>query len=197
MPEEEMVSTEVLQYMKYVSIWCCTEVSCCTNISGSYIYIYCHVFQWLRRRLGLLNRFIGFSLVVTTISSCTLEITVTIAHVTSHNKSSNSSSGHTAVPLELQNPSHFPFPYSFISFWHRPRTENTVLLLRSADHTEASHMITVSPVHWRADCCLATNCKHSSYCCVWVSRGVYRAVAWQCVDIYVTIYIYILWLVAR
>jgi hypothetical protein len=42
---------------------------------------------------------------VTTISSYTLKITVTIAHVTSHTKSSNSSSGHTAAPLELRNSS--------------------------------------------------------------------------------------------
>jgi hypothetical protein len=33
----------------------------------------------------------------------TLKIIVTIAHVTSHTKSSNSSSGHNAVPLELWN----------------------------------------------------------------------------------------------
>jgi hypothetical protein len=49
------------------------------------------------------NRFIGSSLVVTTINSCTLKITVIIAHVKSHTKSSNSSSGHTDVPSELRN----------------------------------------------------------------------------------------------
>jgi hypothetical protein len=49
------------------------------------------------------NRFIGSSLVVTTISSYTLKVTVTIANVTSHTKSSNPSSGHTAVLLELRN----------------------------------------------------------------------------------------------
>jgi hypothetical protein len=59
--------------------------------------------------------------------------------------------------------------------------ENTVLLLRSADHI-TSHVIAISPVHWHADCCLATSYKHSSYCCVRVSRGVYRAVAWKCVN---------------
>jgi hypothetical protein len=48
---------------------------------------------------------------------------------------------------------------------------------------KTSHMIAISPVHWRADCCLATSYKHSSYCCVLVSWGVYSAVAWQCVDI--------------
>jgi hypothetical protein len=51
------------------------------------------------------NQFIASLLVVTTISSYTLKITVTIAHVTSRAKSSNSSSGHTAVPFELRNPS--------------------------------------------------------------------------------------------
>jgi hypothetical protein len=52
---------------------------------------------------------IGSSLVLTTISSYTLKITVTIAHVTSHTKSSNCSSGHTAVPLELGNSSEVNF----------------------------------------------------------------------------------------
>jgi hypothetical protein len=31
---------------------------------------------------------------------------------------------------------------------------------------KASHMIAISSVHWRADCCLATSYKHLSYC--WV-----------------------------
>jgi hypothetical protein len=96
---------------------------------------YCHVCQWLRREFWLVNGFIGTSLVKTTVSSYTLKITVTIAHVTSHTKSS---SGHTAVPLELKELkwSQFAFPYSLISSRHGPRTENTIPLLRSADHTE-------------------------------------------------------------
>jgi hypothetical protein len=61
--------------------------------------------QWLRRGFGLVNQFIGSTLVVTTFSSYTLKITVTVAHVTPHTKSSNSSSGHTAVPLDLLNSS--------------------------------------------------------------------------------------------
>jgi hypothetical protein len=61
--------------------------------------------------------------------------------------------------------------------------ENTVLLLRRADHIDnTSHVMAISPVHWRVDCCLATNYKHSSYCCVRVSWGDYRAVAWQYFD---------------
>jgi hypothetical protein len=48
------------------------------------------------------NLFIRPSLVETRISSYTLKITVTIAHVTSRTKSSSSSSGHIALPLELQ-----------------------------------------------------------------------------------------------
>jgi hypothetical protein len=51
------------------------------------------------------NRFFASLVVVTRISSYALNITVIIAHVTSHTKSSNSSSGHTAVPLELRNSS--------------------------------------------------------------------------------------------
>jgi hypothetical protein len=51
------------------------------------------------------NRFIGSSVPVITISSYSLKITVTIAHVTSPAKCYNSSSGHIAVPLELRNSS--------------------------------------------------------------------------------------------
>jgi hypothetical protein len=135
---------------------------------------YCHMFQRRRRGFGLVNRFIGSWLVITTISSYTLKITLTTEHVTSHTKSSNSSS-------ELKW-SEVPFPSSLTSSRHGPRTENTILLLCSATTQKTNHVITISPVHWRADCCLPTSYKHSSYCCVRVSRGVYRAVAWQCVD---------------
>jgi hypothetical protein len=45
---------------------------------------------------------------------------------------------------------------------------------------KTSHVITISPVHWHADCCLATGYKHSSYCCVTLSE-VFIA-AWQCLD---------------
>jgi hypothetical protein len=66
---------------------------------------YYHIFRWLWRGFQLVNVFIRSLLVVTAISSYTLQITVTTAHVTSHTKSSNSSSGHTAAPLELRNSS--------------------------------------------------------------------------------------------
>jgi hypothetical protein len=64
--------------------------------------------------------------------------------------------------------------------------ENTVLQLRSANHTEnTSHVVTTQPGHWRADCCLATSCnicplRHSFHCCT--TQCVYRAVTWQCFD---------------
>jgi hypothetical protein len=70
---------------------------------------YCHMFPWLRRGFGLVNRFIGSSLVVITISSYTLKITVIIIYVTSHTKSSNYSSGYTAVSLELRNSNEVSF----------------------------------------------------------------------------------------
>jgi hypothetical protein len=35
---------------------------------------------------------------------------------------------------------------------------------------KTSHMVAIPPVHWRADCCLATSYKHSSYCCVTLSE---------------------------
>jgi hypothetical protein len=83
------------------------------------------------------NLFIGSSLVVTTISSYTLKITVTIAHVTSHTKSS---SGHIAVPLELRNSSevnsHSRILLHPLDTDHAPKTQPPPLLLHGADHTE-------------------------------------------------------------
>jgi hypothetical protein len=124
------------------------------------------------------TRFIGSSLVVTTISSYTLKITVTITYVTSHTKSSNSSSGHTAVPLELRNSSEVNSHSRILSY--PLYTGHHVCVAQTTQKT--SHVINISPVYWIAVYCLTTSYKHSSYCCVRVSRGVYRAVAWQCVD---------------
>jgi hypothetical protein len=175
----------------------------------------------------MLNRFIGSSLVVTTISSYTLKITVTVAQVTSHTtcKSSNSSSGHNAVPLELRNSSEVnsaeqsralaycrqpastvtpgieprwdPWPYIcsrlfFPSFVVPPLikmegldffynwcslttpTQKTHFYCCVAQTTQKrTHVITISPVHWLADCCLATSYKHQSYCCVILSEKVF------------------------
>jgi hypothetical protein len=42
--------------------------------------LYCHMFRWLRRGFGLVNRFIGFSLVATTNNCNTFKITVIITH---------------------------------------------------------------------------------------------------------------------
>jgi hypothetical protein len=135
---------------------------------------------------GLVNRFIGSSIVVTTISSYTLKITVTIAHVTSHEESSNSSSGQAAVPLELRNSSSEVNSHSRILSHPlgTDHTQKTQFYCRVAQTIQkTSHVITISPVHWLADCCLETSYKHSSYCCVRKTWGVYRGVAWKYVDI--------------
>jgi hypothetical protein len=124
---------------------------------------YCHVFQWLRRGFGLVNRFIGSSLVVITISSYTLKVTVTTAHVISHTKFSNSSS---AVPLELRNSNEVNSHSRVLSYpLGTEHAEKTQSLYRCMAQTtlETSHVTAISPVHWRAGCCLATSCKHSSY----------------------------------
>jgi hypothetical protein len=101
--------------------------------------LYCHVFQWLRRGFGLLNRFIGSSLVVSTINYYILKITVTIAHVTSHAKSSNSSSGHTALPLEPRNSSEVN-PHSRILSYplgtDHAQKNTAPLVLHGSDHIE-------------------------------------------------------------
>jgi hypothetical protein len=138
------------------------------------IFKYYHVFRWLKRGFGLVNQFIGSSLVVTTISSYTLKITVTTAHVTSHTKSSNSSSGHIAVSLELRNSSPvnshsriFSYP---LGTDNAQKTQLLVYCFMAQTTQKTSHVITIPPVHWLADCCLTTSYKHSSYCCVTLSE---------------------------
>jgi hypothetical protein len=39
---------------------------------------------------------------------------------------------------------------------------------------KTSHVIAMPPVHWRADCWLATSHEHSVYCCVTKQRTVYQ-----------------------
>jgi hypothetical protein len=148
------------------------------------LWKYCHMYPSLRRGFGLVNQFICFSLVVTTISSHTHKFTVPIAHVTSHTKSSNSSSGHMAIPLELRYSSEVNSHSRILLYpLGSDHTQKTQFYCCGAQTTQkTSHVIAISPVHWHADCCLETSYKYSSYCCVRVSWGVYRAVAWQCVD---------------
>jgi hypothetical protein len=143
----------------------------------------CLVFKWLRRGFGLVSLLIGPSLVVTTLNSYTLKIIIIIAHVTSHTKSS-SSSGHTAVSLEFRSSSevnsHSRIHSYPLGMNHAQKTQFYCCIEQTAQ--KASYVIAISPVHWRADHCLATNYKYSPYCCVCVSWVVYRAVAWQCID---------------
>jgi hypothetical protein len=125
-------------------------------------YKHCHVFQWLRRGFRLVNQFIGSSLVVTAITSYTLEITVIIAHVKSHTSSSNSSPDHTAFPLELRNTSEVNSHSRIISYLlgtDQPhKTQFYCCVTQTTQKT--SHVIAISPVHWRADGCLATSYKY-------------------------------------
>jgi hypothetical protein len=127
------------------------------------------VLQWLRRWFRLVNRFIGSSVVVTTISSYTLKMTVTIAHVTSHTKSSISSSGHTALSLELRNSSEVNS--HSLGTDHAQKTQFYCCVAQTTQKT--SHVITISAVHWRADCYLPTSYKHESYCYVNLGEKVF------------------------
>jgi hypothetical protein len=126
------------------------------------------------------NRFTGSSLVVTTISSYTLKITVTTSRVTSHTKSSNSSSGHTAIPLELRNSSEVNSHSRILSLPlgtdHAQKTQPLCCCMAQTT-LKTSHVIAISPVHWRADCCLVTSYKHSSYCCVSLREKVFTALS--------------------
>jgi hypothetical protein len=132
---------------------------------------YFHVSQWLRRGFVLVNLFNGSPLVVTKISSYTLKITITIAHVTSHTEPSNYSSGLTALPLELRKSSEFE-PHSRIFSYplgtdHAQKTHYYCCVAQTTQ--KATHVITISPVHWRADCWLATSSKYSSY--YWATKS--------------------------
>jgi hypothetical protein len=111
---------------------------------------------------------------VKSVSSHTLKIAVTTEPVTAHTESSNSSSGHTAVPLELRNPSEINSHSGILTYPlgtdHAQRTQ--VYCCVAQITLKTSHLIAISPVHWRADCYLATSYKHSSYCYVNLSQNV-------------------------
>jgi hypothetical protein len=51
---------------------------------------------------------------------------------------------------------------------------------RGTDHTENSYVIVTSLADWRADCCLATNYKHSSYC--WVRLRDWKLITGRCLE---------------
>jgi hypothetical protein len=123
-----------------------TESSGFTNANTRNYKTYCRVFQWLRRGIGLVNRLIGSSLVVTTISSYTLKITVTIAHITSPTESSNSSSGHTAVPFGTQVKS-IPIPV-FSHILSARTTHREQFYCCVAQTTQKTSHVISPPVHW-------------------------------------------------
>jgi hypothetical protein len=135
---------------------------------------YCHTFQWLSRAFGLVNQL----LLVTTISSYILQITVIIAHVTPHIKSSNFSSGHTAFLLELRNTNQVNSHSCILSYPlgtdHVQKTQPLYCCMTQTT-LKISHVIAISPAQWHTDCCLATNYKHSSYCWVTLSDKVFLA----------------------
>jgi hypothetical protein len=78
------------------------------------------------------------------------------------NVSSNSSSGHTAVPLELRNSSEVNSHSRTLSYLlgtdHAQKTHIHCCMVQTTLKT--SYVIANSPVHWRADCCLVTSYKH-------------------------------------
>jgi hypothetical protein len=133
---------------------------CCLLLLPVLLILSCVGVTKMRVRIG--ESF--YSVIATTISSYTLEITVTVVHVTSHTKSSNSSSGHTAVRLELRNSrevnSHFCILSHPLGTDHAHKTQFYCYVAQTTQKT--SHVIAISPVHWRVDCCLETSYKHSS-----------------------------------
>jgi hypothetical protein len=99
-----------------------------------------------------MNRFTGSSLVATSMSSYTLKITVSIVHVTSHTKFSDSSSEHTVVPLELRNSSEVNSHSCILSYplgtVHAQKIQFYCCVAQTTQ--KISNMITISPVHWVA-----------------------------------------------
>jgi hypothetical protein len=132
------------------------------------------VFQWLRTWVWIAE---SVYWIFTIISSYTLKITETIAHVTSHTNSSNSSAGNTAVPLEIWNSSEYIFHSRVLSYpLGTDNAQKTVLLLRRADlHTENKSRDNCFASLLARQCCLATRYKHSPYCCVTLSEKVFIA----------------------
>jgi hypothetical protein len=211
------------------------------------------VFPWLRRGYGLVNRFIGSSLVVTTISSYThccflgtaglkwsqfLSLSLMLRPMVSRPvcfgiKHPSGAYDQIFIIVWQLRVCWFGAPsltrgwvcrlqlllalVSTVIFWSEShRTRGHILLsqirdfpirplLRLAgswwkysippphgfevnshsrilsyplgtDHTQkTSHMISISPVHWLADFCLAASYKNSSYCCVTLSEKVFIA----------------------
>jgi hypothetical protein len=128
------------------------------------------------------NRFIGSSLVITTIRSYTLKFTVAIAYVTSYTKSSNYFSDHLAVPLELRNSSEVNSHFRILSYLlGTDHAQKTLYCCVPQTTQKTNHVIAILPVYWHGDCCLATSYEYSFYCCVRVLRSTYRAVAWELV----------------
>jgi hypothetical protein len=78
-----------------------------------------------------------------------------------------------SIPIRV-----FPYP---LGTDHAQKTQFYCCVEQTTQ--KASNVITISPVYWRSDCCLATTYKHSSYFLRDFKReGVYRDVAWQWVD---------------
>jgi hypothetical protein len=108
----------------------------------------------------------------------------------SHTKSSESSSGHYAVPLELQNSSEVHLLLTFPAY-DCPQTTFAVPHKPSA-WTCRKHITwslsTVVLTSLSIQKCLPSHCLDMGcitllfYCSVRVMQGVYRVVAWQCVD---------------
>jgi hypothetical protein len=96
-------------------------------------------------------------LVVTTISSYTQKITVTIAHETTHAKPSNSSSDNTGVPLELRNSTEVNSRSRILLYsLDTDHAQKTKFYRCEAQTTLiTSHVLAISPAHWRTDCCIA------------------------------------------
>jgi hypothetical protein len=135
----------------------------------------------------LITRFIGSSQVVTTNNCNTFKIAVIITHKVfiSHVNSSSNTNFPWLSPTEN-------CPVALMVFnitpLHGSHGKHRLLLLRMRVYSfcclalgmarttlKTSHVIAISPVDWRADCCLAMSCKHSYFYCASLSKKVFIA----------------------
>jgi hypothetical protein len=114
-----------------------------------YEHLYCHVFQWLRRRFGLVNRFIGSSLVVTTNNCNTFKITVITTHtVLSHTLSLHRSPTNFSWLSASENWIELLLLFSLYDLrtYHAQKTQFYFCIKKTPQRT--SHVIPSQRLYW-------------------------------------------------
>jgi hypothetical protein len=144
-----------------------------------------------------MNRFIRYSLVVNKINYNILIIAVIITYAKSHSESSQTYiqfvfNYEPPVTMSYQQLTLSCFGYSgnlVIYPRHGPHRKHNATVARRRPHSNTSHVHTIQPTHWRADCCLTTSCnirplRHSFHFCAF---HFCMAMLWSSMLQYVTL----------